>query len=74
MFLYKHELPLIEHEFLINYYFSFNCLSLFHFRHLERGGVGRAILALAQGGPLHHTVFYALYLPPLAVFYYLTVT
>ena len=41
---------------------------LFHLRHLECGGIGSAILAPAQGRPLHHTVLDALYLPPLAQF------
>ena len=41
---------------------------LLHLGHLEGGGVGGAILTLAQGLPLHHTVVDALNLPPLAVF------
>ena len=39
-------------------------VELFHLRHLERGGVGGAVLALAQGRPLHHAVLDALNLPP----------
>ena len=44
------------------------CVLFCNFRHFEGRGVGGAVVAHAQGRPLHNAVLDALYLPPLAQF------